>query len=113
MMWAAAGLAAVQQVAAGLDWSAINTALTIGAILYLYRQARVVDAVRQLLLGAGGEDTGIVGEIKLVRERTHELASTITMLNGSVEHLVNRLDRLEQRDTEALRLERRNAQREG
>jgi len=84
-----------------LDWGAINTALTVGAILYLYRQARVVDTVRQMLLGAGGEDTGAIGEVKLVRQRTHELSTAVTVLNGSVENLIERLDNLETRDLKA------------
>lgn len=69
-----------------VDWSTINTALIIGAIGYLYRQARIVDQVRQSLLGIEGQG-GIIGEIKLLRERSHDLANEMATLGGTVQEL--------------------------
>lgn len=71
-----------------LDWSIINTALIVGAIGYLYRQARIVDQVRQALLGMEGQG-GIIAEVKLLRERSHELANQMASLSGTVEELTN------------------------
>ena len=70
------------------DWASVNTALIVGAIGYLYRQARIVDQVRQALLGMPGEkDSGALAEIKMLRHRTHELSNSITALNGAVDEL--------------------------
>lgn len=69
-----------------IDWSVINTALILGAIGYLYRQARIVDQVRQALLGMEGQG-GIIAEVKLLRERSHDLANQMAALSGTVEEL--------------------------
>ena len=70
------------------DWASVNTALITGAIFYLYRQARIVDQVRQALLGMPGQkDSGALAEIQMLRERTHDLRNSITALNGSVAEL--------------------------
>ena len=79
-----------------IDWSVINTALILGAIGYLYRQARIVDQVRQSLLGFEGQG-GLIGEVKLLRERSHELANTMTTLAGQVEHLSQVMEERSQR----------------
>lgn len=107
--------AIAQAIPQGPDWGKINTALILAAIFYLYRQARVTESVRQLILGAGGEDAGLVGEMKLVRERTHDLSDAIIKLDGTVMRLNDRLDAIEERDARdtALILERRNTQRGG
>lgn len=68
------------------DWGQVNTALILAAILYLYRQARIVDSVRQALLGVEGQG-GALSEIKLLRERSHDLANKMTILSGTVEQL--------------------------
>lgn len=70
------------------DWSAINTALLLAAIVYLYRQARMVDQVRQVLLGFGGHG-GVLVEVKLLRQRSHDLASKMAELSGTVEQLIS------------------------
>lgn len=102
-------LAALQAVSTSIDWGAVNTALTLGAIAYLYRQARVVDSVRQLLLGPEGTTgKGLVDEVTLVRERTHELANTMQALDGSVKMLSRQL---EENEAQRLRIERRNEER--
>ena len=70
------------------DWSAINTALMLGAIFYVYRQARMVDGIRAALLGVEGQG-GALSEIKLLRERSHDLSSKLTVLTGTVEELTH------------------------
>lgn len=72
------------------DWSTINTALILAAIGYLYRQAKIVDQVRQALLGFEGQG-GIIAEVKLLRERSHELANQLSVLSGTVEELTRTL----------------------
>lgn len=69
-----------------LEWSVINTALLLAAIGYLYRQARIVDQVRQVLLGMEGQG-GVIAEVKLLRERSHELSNQMAALSGTVEDL--------------------------
>lgn len=80
------------------DWSVINTALLIGAIGYLWRQAKLVDQVRQALLGFEGHG-GIIVEVKLLRERSHELANTMSVLSGQVEQLTEAIEERRQRRT--------------
>lgn len=75
-----------------IDWSVVNTALILGAIGYLYRQARIVDQVRQALLGMEGQG-GIIAEVKLLRERSHDLANQMAVLSGTVEELTTTLKR--------------------
>lgn len=79
-----------------VNWSVINTALLLGAIGYLYRQARIVDQVRQVLLGMEGQG-GIIAEVKLLRERSHELGSKMTELMGTVEELIRVMEDRKQR----------------
>lgn len=69
-----------------VDWSVINTALILGAIGYLYRQARIVDQVRQALLGVEGQG-GVMLEVRLLRERSHDLADRMATLSGRLEEL--------------------------
>lgn len=71
-----------------LDWSAVNTALMLGAIFYIYRQARMVDGIRAALLGVEGQG-GALTEIKLLRERSHDLANKMAILSGTVEELTH------------------------
>lgn len=78
------------------NWSVINTALILGAIGYLYRQARMVDQVRQSLLGIEGQG-GIIGEIKLLRERSHDLANEMASLSGTVQELTRTMEERKQR----------------
>lgn len=73
------------------DWGVLNTALILAAIGYLYRQARVVDSVRQVLIGYEGHG-GVMAEVKLLRERTHVLASTMATLTGTVEELTRTME---------------------
>jgi hypothetical protein len=80
-----------------LDWSVVNTALLLGAIGYLYRQARLADALRQAVLGLDGHG-GMLDEIRVLRERSHTLANALTTLNGTVELLTERLDRFNERE---------------
>ncbi len=79
-----------------VDWSVVNTALLLGAIGYLYRQARIVDQVRQVLLGMEGQG-GIIAEVKLLRERSHDLGSKMTQLSGTVEDLIRVMEDRKQR----------------
>jgi len=69
-----------------IDWSLVNTTLLLGAITYLYRQSRVVDQVRQAVFGLEGQG-GILSEVKLLRERSHDLANKMGALSGAVEEL--------------------------
>ena len=69
-----------------INWSVINSALLLGAIGYMVRQARAVDTVRQALVGIEGQG-GALSEIKMLRERTHDLANKLTILNATVEEL--------------------------
>jgi len=45
-----------------------------------------VDTVRQALIGIEGQG-GALSEIKMLRERTHDLANKLTILNATVEEL--------------------------
>lgn len=76
-----------------LDWSAVNTALLLGAIGYLYRQSRIVDSLRQAFFGVEGQG-GAMAEIKMLRERTHDLASTMTTLTLTVDLLTKTLEKM-------------------
>ena len=69
-----------------INWSVVNTAMLVGAIGYMVRQARAVDTVRQALIGIEGQG-GALSEIKMLRERTHDLANKLTILNATVEEL--------------------------
>ena len=69
-----------------INWSVINSALLLGAIGYMVRQARAVDTVRQALIGIEGQG-GALSEIKMLRERTHDLANKLTILSANVEEL--------------------------
>ena len=76
------------------DWSAVNTALMIGAIGYLYRQARIVDQVRQALLGMPGQEGGgALAEVKALRAAMHDLRNTVAALQGEMELRRNYRDR--------------------
>ncbi len=80
-----------------VDFGAVNTALIIAAIAYLYKQARVVDQVRQALLGFEGKG-GIIEEVKMLRQRTHDLANAMQVLSVSLEHLAQRMETRETRE---------------
>ena len=69
-----------------INWSVVNTAMLVGAIGYMVRQARAVDTVRQALVGIEGQG-GALSEIKMLRERTHDLANKLTVLSANVEEL--------------------------
>ena len=69
-----------------INWSVVNTAMLVGAIGYMVRQARAVDTVRQALIGIEGQG-GALSEIKMLRERTHDLANKLTILSANVEEL--------------------------
>ena len=71
-----------------INWSVVNTAILVGAIGYMVRQARVVDTVRQALVGIEGQG-GALSEIKMLRERTHDLANKLTILSANVEELTH------------------------
>jgi len=71
-----------------INWSVINSALLLGAIGYMVRQARAVDTVRQALVGIEGQG-GALSEIKMLRERTHDLANKLTILSVNVEELTH------------------------
>jgi len=71
-----------------INWSVVNTAMLVGAIGYMVRQARAVDTVRQALVGIEGQG-GALSEIKLLRERTHDLANKLTILSANVEELTH------------------------
>jgi len=71
-----------------INWSVINSALLLGAIGYMVRQARAVDTVRQALVGIEGQG-GALSEIKMLRERTHDLANKLTILSANVEELTH------------------------
>ena len=73
------------------DWSVVNTALLLGAIGYLYRQARLVDGLRQALLGMEGQG-GTIAEVSLLRERTHELVGKLSQLSGTVQELTRAME---------------------
>ena len=81
-----------------INWSVVNTAMLVGAIGYMVRQARAVDTVRQALVGIEGQG-GALSEIKMLRERTHDLANKLTILSANVEELThvmeNRAKRLD------------------
>lgn len=78
------------------DWSVINTALMLGAIGYIYRQSLMVGQIRQALLGMEGQG-GIIAEVKLLRERSHELRNEMAHLSGTVEELTHTLEERKQR----------------
>ena len=71
-----------------INWSVVNTAMLVGAIGYMVRQARAVDTVRQALVGIEGQG-GALSEIKMLRERTHDLANKLTILSANVEELTH------------------------
>ena len=75
------------------DWSVINTALLLGLLGYLWRQSRLVDAVRQALLGFEGQ-SGALEEIKQLRLRMHELANVVTTLTATIEERKMRREEL-------------------
>jgi hypothetical protein len=50
---------------ATINWSVINTALLLGAIGYLYRQARLVDQIRQALFGMDGQQ-GLIKQVSTI-----------------------------------------------
>ena len=79
-----------------IDWSVINTTLLLGAVIYLVRQGRIVDQVRQVLIGFEGQG-GILAEVKLLRERSHELANNMAQLSGTVEELTHTMEQRAQR----------------
>ena len=66
------------------DWSLVNTALIVAAIGYLYRQAQIVDQVRQALLGLDGK-SGALDEIRRLRERLYELTQVVQTLTTTME----------------------------
>lgn len=74
-----------------VNWSVINTALLVGAIGYLWRQAKTVDSVRQVLLGVEGQG-GMLEETRTLRQRVELLETTMGVLNASVGHLTLALD---------------------
>lgn len=76
-----------------LDWSQLNTLLLVGAIGYLWKQARTVDQVRQALLGIDGKG-GALEEIKLLRQRSHDLANAMMALNATVANMTEFLKRI-------------------
>lgn len=76
-----------------LDWSAVNTALLLAVGGFLWHQSRVVDSVRQALFGVEGQG-GALAEIKILRERTHDLAGTMQVLNTTVELLNRTLEKM-------------------
>ena len=82
-----------------INWSVVNTAMLVGAIGYMVRQARAVDTVRQALIGIEGQG-GALSEIKMLRERTHDLANKLTILNATVEELTRVMEnRAKRRET--------------
>ena len=81
------------------DWSFINTALLIAALGYLWRQSRIVDTVRQVILGIEGRG-GMLEETKTLRQRVELLETTMGVLNASVTHLTIALDNQLDRQTE-------------
>ena len=85
-----------------IDWSVINTALLLGALGYLWRQANLVNQVRQALLGFNGHD-GLLVEVKLLRERVATLENSLGVLNISVDHLTRALDNTLRRPTSRTR----------
>jgi len=56
----------------------------------------MVDQLRQALLGMDGGG-GALEEIKMLRQRSHDLANAITVLNGSVENLTHEMRTLQAR----------------
>ena len=80
-----------------LDWSLVNTTLLLGSLAYLWKQSKVVDQVRQSLLGFGGQG-GVLEEIRNLRLRSHELANAMTILSGSVTSLATEFAQLKQWD---------------
>jgi hypothetical protein len=85
-------------VAFPIDWSQVNTALLVGTGAYLWKQARNVDALRQALLGFDGKgDSGLLAEMRQVRQRTHDLANVMTTLNLTVGHLSAQLEEVRAR----------------
>lgn len=74
----------------------INTPLLVAALVFLVRQSRMVDALRQSLLGVEGRG-GALEEIKLLRERSHDLANKMTTLTLTVEQLTEVMEDRKQR----------------
>ena len=74
-----------------VDWSAVNTALILGGLGYLWRQSRTIDGLRQALMGLD-DRSGALAEIQNLRSRVYELVQTMTTLNVAVGHLTAQLD---------------------
>ena len=66
------------------DWSVVNTTLLVAIMAYLWRQAQLVTAIRQALLGFEGQ-AGALDEIKLLRARMHDLANVVTTLTATIQ----------------------------
>jgi len=82
-----------------INWSVLNTALLVAAIGYLYKQSRMVDQLRQALLGIEGQG-GIISEVKMLRERSHDLANRMAALSGELHELTQVIEeRRKRRDT--------------
>lgn len=75
------------------DWSAVNTALLIAAVAYLWRQARVVDQVRQVLLGYG-QQGGLIREMQALGVRTEDLAKSMNSLSAEVGRLASDMEQI-------------------
>ena len=81
-----------------LDWAQVNTVVLVAALAFLWRQSRVLDQLRQAVLGIGGQG-GVMAEVTMLRKRTHDLSSTMMQLNGSIQLLTSQLQAMQQRIT--------------
>lgn len=77
-----------------IDWSQVNALLTVGALAYLWRQARTVDSIKQALYGYDGKGDGAIDDIKEMKDTQEECRNAIgevkenvASLSGQVEYL--------------------------
>jgi hypothetical protein len=74
-----------------LDWDTFNTALILAMLGYVWRQGRIVDQLKQAILGVEGHG-GALDEIRMLRQRSHELANQMVKLGSQIEILASTLE---------------------
>lgn len=80
-----------------IDWGFVSTTLLMGVIVYLFRQARAVDSIRQALTGLNGTG-GLMKEVSQLQDRLYSLAQTLANLSANVTQLNDTMNRAQQKE---------------
>jgi hypothetical protein len=74
---------ALEDLSIPLNWAAVNSAILLASLGFIWRQSRIIDQLKQVLLGMEGRG-GIMRELELLRERTDKLAVAIEELKANL-----------------------------